>query len=128
MYGKNAVVMKSTKRLWNGRTELGQRCKIPANANYIRAGVLVKIESVSSTGNPYMWRPQGFFIRFDNDADMSHDRRKCYREPVGWTRFQYVAKLSEAQKKKGIVDVCTGLRNETGVLKIAEFNIDFMEK
>lgn len=128
MYGKNAVLMKSTKLLWNGRTELWQRCRIPANANYIRAGVLVKIESVSSTGNPYMWRPQGFFIRFDNDADMSHDRRKCYREPVGWTRFQYVAKLSEAQKKKGIVDVCTGLRNETGVLKIAEFNIDFMEK
>ena len=128
IYGKNAIVMQSTKKLWNGRAELSQKCKIPEKAQYIRAGVLVKVESITSVGNLNSWRPQGFEIRFDDQADMSHDRKKAYREPIGWTRFQYIAKLSEAQKKKGFVDVYTGIRQETGLLKIAEFNIDFMEK
>lgn len=128
MYGKNAIVMQSTKKLWNGRTTLSQRCKIPENAKYIRAGVLVKIESITSEKKLYSWRPQGFFISFDASADMSHDRKKAYRESTGWTRFQYVSKLTEAQKKKGFVEICTGIRQETGSLKIAEFNIDFMEK
>ena len=88
----------------------------------------MKIESISSGGNMDSWRPQGFEIKFDDQADMSHDRKKAYRESVEWTRFQYIAKLSEAQKKKGFVDIYTGIRRETGSLKIAEFNIDFMEK